>query len=168
LTSLAVRDQESFWKEEAMVRKLLRRLHQDQRGFTLIELLVVITVLGVLAAIVSISVLGVTSTARENAKKAELQTVQTAFDAMLHDQLVTRGDIGAGCTDGTSKPPPPPDPHWTKTMTNFPIGSKDNNKGKGYDGPGKGIVAPLATFYLRQAETANLYACDKNGNVYQP
>src|SRR5207245_4991937 len=77
----------------------LKRRRQ-QGGFTLIELLVVITILGILAAIVSVSLLGITSTARKNALATERQTVQGAFDAMLHDQVVD--NLNTTSLDATS------------------------------------------------------------------
>src|ERR1700694_461385 len=80
-----------------MILRALKRIHKDQRGFTLIEVLVVMTILGILAAIVSISLLGVTANARSKAKEAEKATVQAAFDAMLSDQQVPAGDIGGYC-----------------------------------------------------------------------
>src|SRR3981081_524364 len=106
-----------------MILRALKRIHKDQRGFTLIEVLVVMTILGILAAIVSISLLGVTANARKNAKNAERQTVQAAFDAMLSDQQVPSSPtsvIGNVCTatgDGHGG--------WVsgpagKDMTNFP------------------------------------------------
>lgn len=53
---------------------------QRERGFTLIELLVVVTIIGILAAIVSVSVAGVTLTAETNAKKTKVGSVQVAVD----------------------------------------------------------------------------------------
>src|ERR1700730_10977278 len=84
-----------------MILRALKRIHNDQRGFTLIEVLVVMTILGILAAIVSISLLGVTANARKNAKAAELKTVQAAFDAMLSDQQVPQTAIATVC-DGVT------------------------------------------------------------------
>ncbi|HEV2028855.1 MAG TPA: type II secretion system protein [Candidatus Dormibacteraeota bacterium] len=56
---------------------------QGQQGFTLIELLVVVTILGVLAAIVTLSLVGLTTKASENACNAEYKTVQAAVDAYM-------------------------------------------------------------------------------------
>jgi prepilin-type N-terminal cleavage/methylation domain-containing protein len=132
-----------------------RKRRRQQGGFTLIELLVVITILGILAAIVSVSLLGITATARKNALLAEKQTVQTAFDAMLHDQHVDSTTLlTAGC-DGT----------FTGDMTHFP------KNGVVYAPPDAnfvGQVTVLSTHYLRQTRTSDAqYACDADGNILQ-
>ncbi|MEW6233434.1 MAG: type II secretion system protein [Chloroflexota bacterium] len=58
-------------------------MRKSEAGFTLIELLVVITILGVLFGITALSLSGVGSNAETNAKKAELDVVQTAMDVSL-------------------------------------------------------------------------------------
>jgi len=143
-------------KEQRMILRALRKLHRDQRGFTLIELLVVITILGVLAAVVTVSLLGVTSTARNNALKAEKQTVQTALDAMLHDQHVDPIQLAAaGCDNKT----------FTADMTKFPSGGL---QWTAPDPTAGGRVTVLSTHYLRETKTQSAtYACDADGNVIQ-
>jgi prepilin-type N-terminal cleavage/methylation domain-containing protein len=154
-----------------MINRLTNGAHKRRRqqgGFTLIELLVVITILGILAAIVSVSLLGITSTARKNALATEQQTVQGAFDVMLHDQVVdsnqdsTKGSTpihdacqskGVGPTL-TGKP--------TQEMTHFPPAAS------AYPGfSASGSPSVLATYYLREKTTSVWYACDDAGNVYQ-
>ena len=56
---------------------------QGQRGFTLIELLVVVTILGVLAAIVTLSLVGLTTNATQQSCNTEYKTVQAALDAYM-------------------------------------------------------------------------------------
>ena len=145
-----------------MIRRYLRKIHKGQGGFTLIEVLVVMTILGILAAIVSISLLGVTASARTKAKDAEKATVQAAFDAMLSDQQVPGSDptlhtgpIADAC-DGSLH----------KDMTTWP-GVPPAHKGAQYNGPDSTNVTVLATHYLRQGATNYSYACDYNGNITQ-
>jgi prepilin-type N-terminal cleavage/methylation domain-containing protein len=56
---------------------------KGQSGFTLIELLVVVTILGVLAAIVTLSLVGLTTNAEAKACEQEYKTVQAALDAYM-------------------------------------------------------------------------------------
>jgi prepilin-type N-terminal cleavage/methylation domain-containing protein len=56
---------------------------KGQQGFTLIELLVVVTILGVLAAIVTLSLVGLTTNASVQSCKTEYKTVQAALDAFM-------------------------------------------------------------------------------------
>jgi prepilin-type N-terminal cleavage/methylation domain-containing protein len=58
---------------------------KGQQGFTLIELLVVVTILGVLAGIVTLSLVGLTTNANVQACNTEYKTVQTALDAFMAD-----------------------------------------------------------------------------------
>jgi prepilin-type N-terminal cleavage/methylation domain-containing protein len=59
------------------------RGRKGQQGFTLIELLVVVTILGVLAAIVTLSLVGLTTNASVQSCNAEYKTVQAALDAYM-------------------------------------------------------------------------------------
>lgn len=162
-----------------MIERLIRatrRRRRQQGGFTLIELLVVITILGILAAIVSVSLLGITATARKNALAAEKQTVQTAFDAMLHDQHVDPGQLAApppGASAGTANfcdaaGTNPATMRYEDHMTNFPPGGAQYQPPNPATGGTGGLVTVLATHYLRQTFTsAAKYACDTDGNVFQ-
>jgi prepilin-type N-terminal cleavage/methylation domain-containing protein len=68
---------------------------KGQQGFTLIELLVVVTILGVLAAIVTLSLVGLTTNANVQACNTEYKTVQTALDAFMADNnLATVSPLG--------------------------------------------------------------------------
>lgn len=56
---------------------------KGQSGFTLIELLVVVTILGILAAIVTLSLVGLTTNAQSKACEQEYKTVQAGLDAYM-------------------------------------------------------------------------------------
>ena len=56
---------------------------KGQSGFTLIELLVVVTILGVLAAIVTLSLVGITTNAQKQACLQEYKTVQDGLDGYM-------------------------------------------------------------------------------------
>jgi len=59
------------------------RGRKGQQGFTLIELLVVVTILGILAAIVTLSLVGLTTHANSEACNSEYKTVQAAIDSYM-------------------------------------------------------------------------------------
>ena len=120
------------------------------------------TILGILAAIVSISLLGVTGNARAKASSAEKVIVQSAMDEMLSDQQVSGSDpithLGpiADACDGS----------FHKDMTTWP-GVAPAHPGAAYGGPGSTNVTVLASHYLRQGATKWSYACDADGKVTQ-
>ena len=83
---------------------------KGQQGFTLIELLVVVTILGILAAIVTLSLVGLTSNATAQSCNAEYKTVQAALDAYMaaNDlQNVTAETAWTNDMTGGSTPAPP-------------------------------------------------------------
>ena len=79
----------------------MRRIHgwvnmnmrgrKGQGGFTLIELLVVVTILGILAGIVTLSLVGLTTHANVQACNTAYKTVQAALDAYMANQSKVNG-----------------------------------------------------------------------------
>lgn len=67
------------------------RGRKGQQGFTLIELLVVVTILGILAGIVTLSLVGLTTHANVQACNQEYKTVQAALDAYVANLQQTQG-----------------------------------------------------------------------------
>ena len=72
------------------------RGRKGQQGFTLIELLVVVTILGILAAIVTLSLVGLTTNSNVQACNTEYKTVQAALDAFM---AANNTDTITGATD---------------------------------------------------------------------
>lgn len=80
--------------------KTADRPHRRDKGFTLIELLVVVTIIGILAAIVSVSVTGFTGKASVQAHKTAIQSVQAAVDAYIADHYDGSGAVAPPTSAG--------------------------------------------------------------------
>src|SRR5207302_7768920 len=78
------------------------RGRKGQQGFTLIELLVVVTILGILAAIVTLSLVGLTTNANVQACNAEYKTVQAALDAYMANNNLDTIAVGSNTNDMTT------------------------------------------------------------------
>jgi len=136
------------------LRRLRTLRRNNQKGFTLIELLVVISILGILAAVVTMSMVGVTQLAQRRAASAELKTVQLAVDTMANEQQVPENAI---CTHNAPA-------GTTNNMKLFP--SSDSSSGIGPTDPPTGSAVSLFPRYLRQDTTYGSYTCT-NGVVTQ-
>lgn len=89
---------------------------KGQAGFTLIELLVVVTILGVLAAIVTLSLVGLTTNAQAKACESEYKTVQAGLDAyMANNDIDTVAATGSGGTSDMQSPVVLYDPNASPT-----------------------------------------------------
>ncbi len=74
---------------------------KGQQGFTLIELLVVVTILGILAAIVTLSLVGLTTNANVQACNSEYKTVQAALDSFMANNNVDTINAATDTNDMT-------------------------------------------------------------------
>jgi prepilin-type N-terminal cleavage/methylation domain-containing protein len=75
---------------------------KGQSGFTLIELLVVVTILGILAGIVTLSLVGLTTNAQAKSCQQEYKTVQAALDAYMATNNIDIVLNSAGTTTATT------------------------------------------------------------------
>ena len=117
----------------------MRRV-RAQRGFTLIEMLVVISILGILCAIVTVSMIGITAQAQQRADAQELMTVQSAMNFMMMKDQINPEDACKG-----------PTAPGTNDMAQFP---RDKN-----------IPDKLYKTYLRSEFTHRSYTCVHGGTV---
>jgi prepilin-type N-terminal cleavage/methylation domain-containing protein len=123
------------------------RGRKGQAGFTLIELLVVVTILGVLAAIVTLSLVGLTTNASVQSCNAEYKTVQAALDAYM-----ANNNLSALPADQTA---------FTNDMTGAGAAAPLNGTVKLF------VAAPSATNpnYTRNGATQFYYTWDKSGKI---
>ena len=122
------------------------RGRKGQQGFTLIELLVVVTILGVLAAIVTLSLVGLTTNASVQSCKQEYKTVQAALDAFMAnnnvDIITGYGDKVVGVND--------------MQLPLLPVGLSLYN-------PSPTSASPN---YTRNGSTQFYYSWDVNGHIF--
>jgi prepilin-type N-terminal cleavage/methylation domain-containing protein len=78
------------------------RGRKGQQGFTLIELLVVVTILGILAGIVTLSLVGLTTNANAQSCMSEYKTVQAALDSYMANNNLDTLPVGTTGSFGPS------------------------------------------------------------------
>jgi prepilin-type N-terminal cleavage/methylation domain-containing protein len=123
---------------QSLYRYLARntRGKKGQSGFTLIELLVVVTILGVLAAIVTLSLVGLTTSAQAKACEQEYKTVQAGMDsymAYFNLDSVT----AAGPTSDMTVKPDGTDPLYNAAGTPTFLRNSPTNYAYKWDGFGR-------------------------------
>ena len=144
------------------LRESMRR--SNQKGFTLIELLVVISILGILAAIVTMSLVGITSVATARAASTEKATVQAAYDAMLEDQGVA---ASAACPNAGPSQDNSGFGGATNAMDTFPSSAAWQDQSNPTNLATVHDPKQLFPHYLRQKTTHGTYHCDSNGQIWQ-
>ena len=128
---------------KTLVKKSQARITKNQTGFTLIELLVVVAIIVALAAVIVPAVAQFSGRGEEGAASAELDTVQTAVDAMMADAVLTAVDPRdlAGFDDAVS-----------------------DFAGLDFD---LGLATVVLTDYMRDNPTGYQYCWDGVGNIVQ-
>ena len=146
-------------KYRTAIRSLRARLPKNnQKGFTLIELLVVISILGILAAVVTMSLVGITAVATQRAATTEQNTVQVAYDTMLADQRVNSTDACAGAPGPADAP--------SSSMATFPSSNVWSVDASG-NPTSTGSTVQLYPHYLRETTTHGTYYCKSAGEIVQ-
>lgn len=125
------------------------RGRKGQQGFTLIELLVVVTILGILAAIVTLSLVGLTTHANVEACNSEYKTVQSALDSyMANNNLSTIGaatdtnDMNSVVTLWTDSPSAATPNYTRNRFTQFYYSWNASGRITAIFSDGKGAAAP--------------------------
>lgn len=128
------------------------RGRKGQNGFTLIELLVVVTILGILAAIVTLSLVGLTTHANVSACNTEYKTVQAALDAYMANNNLN-SVTGSGL------------PNAQAVYTNDMSGGVSGSKSGTVKLWSAGVPTDTSPNYTRNGVTQFFYEWDKGGRI---
>ena len=74
----------------------IERLRREERGFTLVEVIIVVAIMGILAAVVSMSVVGLIGRGEEEAYATDERTIQLAVSTFYADVHAYAGGAGGG------------------------------------------------------------------------
>jgi prepilin-type N-terminal cleavage/methylation domain-containing protein len=122
---------------------------KGQQGFTLIELLVVVTILGILAGIVTLSLVGLTTNASAQACNQEYRTVQAGIDAFMANQNLDTINSAAFTND------------MTTTLSTVTTATGSTNIGL-YQ---LNLTPSNPTNYVRNQKTQYFYSWNASGRV---
>ncbi len=105
------------------MNKPIHILNKRVAGFTMIELLIVVTIIGVLAAIGLVSYRGISATARDSKRQADLNTIRQALVLYRSEQGVYPSGTFTDMRDELSDPADPDvDPYLSQPLPNPPAG----------------------------------------------
>lgn len=121
----------------------------------MIEVVMVIAIIGVLFAVVSVGMLGLSAEAQQRADDEEMMTIQSAMNFMLMDQGVDPADACAHA---------PGDSGGVFDMKQFPS-SEEFRTSAGEGGPASRRPVQLYPHYLRQQYMRRAYVCANGGTV---